>query len=363
MHQHRIIEDTIYFWFASNNTSGSGSDGATPVYDVRLAGAAAGAAPVLSGSGTLLTHANYPDGCHEVAVAATTGNGFVAGNTYGVFCTLLVDAQNPTGFIGSFSLEPIIADLREMGGVVQSATDLKDFADAGYDPGTNKVQGVVLVDTTTTNSDMRGTDNAATAANLTTHDGKLDTAQLDLDTITGADGATLATAQGNYAPAKAGDLMGLVNDAITSDKYDESTAFSVKSDDSGSTQIARVGADGDTLETLSDQIDGVQTDTTAIKANTDNLPSGVKKNTALSNFEFFMVDSTDHITGKTGLTITAERSIDGGAFGATTNSVLEISAGVYKINLSAGDLNGDVITLKFAAVGADARLITFTTNS
>lgn len=31
----------------------------------------------------------------------------------------------------------------------QSATDLKDFADAGYDPGTNKVQGVVLTDTTT----------------------------------------------------------------------------------------------------------------------------------------------------------------------------------------------------------------------
>ncbi len=32
----------------------------------------------------------------------------------------------------------------------QSALDLKDFADAGYDPATNKVQGVVLVDTLTT---------------------------------------------------------------------------------------------------------------------------------------------------------------------------------------------------------------------
>jgi len=40
--------------------------------------------------------------------------------------------------------------LTEMGGVAQSATDLKDFADAGYDPATNKVQGVVLVDTLTT---------------------------------------------------------------------------------------------------------------------------------------------------------------------------------------------------------------------
>lgn len=41
-----------------------------------------------------------------------------------------------------------------LGGGAQSLTDLKDFADAGYDPATNKVQGVVLVDTTTVNTDM-----------------------------------------------------------------------------------------------------------------------------------------------------------------------------------------------------------------
>jgi hypothetical protein len=52
------------------------------------------------------------------------------------------------------STDTLQADLTQMGGVTQSATDLKDFADAGYDPATNKVQGVVLVDTTTTNSDM-----------------------------------------------------------------------------------------------------------------------------------------------------------------------------------------------------------------
>lgn len=55
-------------------------------------------------------------------------------------------------------------DLTQIGGDGQSATDLKDFADAGYDPATNKVQGVVLVDTTTTNTDMRGTDSAALAS-------------------------------------------------------------------------------------------------------------------------------------------------------------------------------------------------------
>ncbi len=56
------------------------------------------------------------------------------------------------------------ADVTQIGGVAQSATDLKDFADAGYDPATNKVQGVVLVDATTANTDMRGTDSAALAS-------------------------------------------------------------------------------------------------------------------------------------------------------------------------------------------------------
>ena len=106
IHQHATIGDTIYFWFGSNDTSGSGNDGASAAADVRLAGGAAGDAPILSPSPTLLTHANYPAGCYEVAVAATVGNGFAAASTYAIFCTLLVDSQNPTGFIGSFTLTP-----------------------------------------------------------------------------------------------------------------------------------------------------------------------------------------------------------------------------------------------------------------
>jgi hypothetical protein len=65
-----------------------------------------------------------------------------------------------------FGADTLNADVTQIGGDTQSATDLKDFADAGYDPGTNKVQGLVLCDTTTTNSDMRGTDNAALASVL-----------------------------------------------------------------------------------------------------------------------------------------------------------------------------------------------------
>ena len=59
---------------------------------------------------------------------------------------------------------------------------------------------------------------------------------------------------GTTAPSTlaAGALMGLANDAITAAKFDESTAFPLKSADTGATAVARTGADSDTLETLSD---------------------------------------------------------------------------------------------------------------
>ncbi len=56
-----------------------------------------------------------------------------------------------TGYVGGTAV--LHADLTKMGGVAQSATDLKDFADAGYDPSTDKITGVKLVDTTTAATD------------------------------------------------------------------------------------------------------------------------------------------------------------------------------------------------------------------
>jgi hypothetical protein len=53
----------------------------------------------------------------------------------------------------------------------------------------------------------------------------------------------------------------LANDAITSAKFDESTAYPLTSADAGATAVARTGADSDTLETLSDQLDGCATGT------------------------------------------------------------------------------------------------------
>lgn len=91
--------------------------------------------------------------------------------------------------------------LTEIGGDAQSATDLKDFADAGYDPGTNKVEGVKLVDTTTTNTDMVGTASAALASVCT--EGRL--SELDGANIP-ADVDTLLT---RLSAARAGYLDNL----------------------------------------------------------------------------------------------------------------------------------------------------------
>jgi len=112
-----------------------------------------------------------------------------------------------------------------------------------------------------------------------------------------------------------------------------------------------------------DELDfDLQSNISAIKTKTDNLPSRLKKNTAYSNFHFVMIDSADHISPESGLTVTATRSIDNGAFGACANSPVDVGNGLYRIDLDASDLNGDTITFRFTAPGADARLLTVVTN-
>jgi hypothetical protein len=108
----------------------------------------------------------------------------------------------------------------------------------------------------------------------------------------------------------------------------------------------------DTNELQTDWANGGRLDL-LVDAIIADLPSRITKNTALANFMFKMVDATDHVTAETGLTVTATRSLDGAAFGACANSVSEVASGWYKIDLAAGDLNGNVVVLRFTATGAD----------
>lgn len=91
------------------------------------------------------------------------------------------------------------------------------------------------------------------------------------------------------------------------------------------------------------------------------LAGAPKKNTALAGFQFFLSNTVDH-SPATGKTVTALRSIDGGAFAACTNSAAEIANGWYKIDLSASDMNGNVIALQFSATGVDSAIFNLLTT-
>jgi hypothetical protein len=58
--------------------------------------------------------------------------------------------------------DAVHVDMMQIGGSTQSQSDLKDLVDTGYNPTSHKLLAVVTCDTTTTNTDMRGTDGANT---------------------------------------------------------------------------------------------------------------------------------------------------------------------------------------------------------
>ena len=89
--------------------------------------------------------------------------------------------------------------------------------------------------------------------------------------------------------------------------------------------------------------------------------SNVKKNQTLNHFTFIMTDHSAH-NPITGAVVSATRSLDGASFASCLNSVTEVGFGVYEINLAAGDLNANSVTLRFTATGCDDRVITIITQ-
>lgn len=95
---------------------------------------------------------------------------------------------------------------------------------------------------------------------------------------------------------------------------------------------------------------------------TSTMPVRLKKNTAFINFMVKMELAADG-TPATGVSPTVQRAIDGGAFAAlAVATVTEISAGWYKFNFAASDLNGDSIAVKITATGCKQRDFTIVTQ-
>ena len=122
-------------------------------------------------------------------------------------------------------------NLTELVGVAQSATDLKDFVDTGYDPTAHKVQGVVLADGCTSNSDMRGTDDANTtvpdaAGTAATLIGDLET-HGDSEWVT-ATSVTVSDKTGFKLASDGMNAVTLPADIITADSFSSAAVTKVQ---------------------------------------------------------------------------------------------------------------------------------------
>lgn len=208
---------------------------------------------------------------------------------------------------------------------------------------------------------------------ITTIDTVVDGIQTDLNNVTDGLGAlkalidtvdgvadSILTDTGTTLPATLTTISGYV-DAL------ETRLTAARAGYLDELAAANIPADVDTLKTYCDildhatnglanikaLIDAVDTVVDAIKAKTDNQPAGIQKNVAYNYCLFLMRLSSDHTTPATGKTIVAQVSKDGGAFVTCTNSVSEISAGIYKINLTQAEMNADSVILKFTETDCD----------
>lgn len=194
----------------------------------------------------------------------------------------------------------------QIGGVAQSATDLKDLADTGYDPSTHKVAGVVLTDTCTVNTDMRGTDSAA-----------------------------LASA---YTSTRAGYLDELAAANLITDVANVKSDTTAILEDTGTTLPG-------TLSTIAAYIDtevaailaAVDTEVAAIKAVTDALPDAGALTALLASIASILED--------TGTTLPATLSTISGYVDSLETRLTADRAG-YLDELAAANLPTDVDTLK-----------------
>ncbi len=160
------------------------------------------------------------------------------------------------------------------------------------------------------------------------------------------------------------DLPGLISALNNISTADVNAQCDLSLSDYDAPTKAEMDSAFSTTDALISTVDTV-VDSNATKLDTlvADSPGRPAKGVALAGFPFLLVASSDHVTGKTGATVTATRSLDGAAFAATSNTATEVGSGIYKIDLASSDLDGDTCVLKFAATDADTRYVTIVTQA
>lgn len=295
------------------------------------------ATPIITAE-TLTVSIGSQAGFNAITIDATAAAGFEVGKTY----TAILDA----GTVDSVS---VVGEVIAWFTIGQSAAAI-DLANAT--DGLTALKTVIdLIPTTA----MRGTDDALLAADISLTGGAVDT----VTTLT-----NLPSIPTNWLTAtgiNAGALDGKGNWNIGKGGYALTTAnWNVgKSGYSLTTADWNVGKAGYTAAPTAGSIAAASFAAGAIDADAlnadavDKIRDGLlpTQNAAFNNIEFLFVDSTDHVTPVTGAgTMTVTRSIDGGAFGSGTGTgPAEVGNGIYQYDASAADMNGGVITFRFAA--------------
>ena len=167
---------------------------------------------------TVLEEAAYD----AIYAAAAPGPATPTNITAGTITTVTNLTNLPAAAALEATAQSILTDTAEIGvagagltniGTIATVTNLTNLpAAAALEATLTSMKGATYAEATDSLEALRNRGDAAwiTATGFATS-AALATAQTDLDTITGTDGVTLATAQALYAPAKAGNQMDLVN--------------------------------------------------------------------------------------------------------------------------------------------------------
>jgi len=307
-------------------------------------------------------------GLNMLTLVATGANGYESGKDYNLVIT--------TGTVGGVSVVGEVVGQFSLG-LSAAAVDLANGTDG---LGAIKTDtAAILVDTADIQPKI-GTPAADLSADIAAV--KVDTAATLVDT---ADmqpklGTPASDISADIAAVKVDTAATLVDTADMQPKLgtpaaDISADIAAVKVDTAATLVDTADMQpklGTPAADISADIAAVKVDTAAILVDTDttipaliaNLEAdSIAKNAAYSNFEFLMVLTSDHVTPATGLTVTGERSIDGGAFSAVSGTIAEVSNGIYQFDALAADTNGDVITWRFLSATADDTFVTFNTST
>ena len=280
-------------------------------------------------------------GMNLITVVASGGNGYESGKDYNFVIT--------TGTVGGVSVVgEVVGTLSIDASAALKAVDLLNDIAA-----TDIVSSGAITTSSGAVSTVTTVTGGATASALATVDSNVDAVLLDTGTTIPAQ----ISALNDFDPA---------SDAVANVTL---VATTTTNTDQRGTDSAFLAANAPTnFSDMSITVTTGLVDITQIAADKSwlttvrKLTDGIVKNQAFSNFEFLMVLASDHVTPATGLTVTGQRSINGGAFGSTTGTIAEVSNGIYQIDLLAADTNGDVITYRFSSATADDTFVTVITT-